>query len=170
MNIWRHSLTLATVALVVAGVAWAIIKAPTERPRLPRPEPVVMMRPAVVALPPTARDILGGAALLDLKAAQRTRLRALDATWTSESTAAQADLDAATAEFSRFMDEARATGRTSLPEIQRRAAEIGELSAALRQRRQRHAEAATAILDEWQRTRLEQVTRPVASGGSDESR
>lgn len=169
MSVRRHSLTAGTVALIIAGTGWAIIQAPTERPRV-RPEPVVMMRPAVAALPPTARDILGGAALLDLKAAQRTRLRALDVTWTSEFTAAQADLDSATAEFSRFMDEARATGRTSLPEVQRRAAEIGELSAALRQRRQRHAEAAAAILDEWQRARLGQVTRPVASGGSDESR
>jgi hypothetical protein len=117
---------MATVALVVAGTGWAIIQAQPERPGLPRPEPVVMMRPAEAALSLTAR------------------LRALDATWTSESTAAQADLDAATAEFSRFMDEARATGRTSVQEVQRRAAEIGELSAALRQRRQRHAEAAAA--------------------------
>lgn len=170
MSIRQHSLTAATVALVIAGAGWAILQAPTERPKLSLPEPVAITRPAAAALPPTARDILDGGALLDLKAAQRTRLRALDATWASESTAAQGQLDAAMAEFSRFMDEARATGRTSLQEVQRRSAEISGLSAALRERRRRHAAAAAAVLNEGQRTRLGQVTRPVASGGSDETR
>ena len=170
MSIRRHSLTAVTLALVAAAAGWAIIEAPTERPRLSAPKPGAITRPALAAMPPTARDILDGGAMLDLKTGQRTRLRALDATWASESAAARAQLDAAVAEFSRFMDEARATGRTSLQEVQRRSAEFSELSAALRERRQRHAEAAAATLTEWQRTRLRQVTRPVASGGSNETR
>lgn len=169
MNIRRHSLTVATVALIIAGAGWAIIQAPTERPKRSRPERAAITRPAP-ASPPSARDILDAAALLDLKTAQRIRLRALDATWGSESAAAQEQLNESMADFSRFMDEARAAGRTSLQEIQHRSAEISELSAALRERRQRHAEAAAAILTEWQRTRLTQATRPVASGGSDETR
>jgi hypothetical protein len=169
MSIRQHSLTMATVALVIAGIAWAIAQVPAERPKLSPPEPVPVRRTAA-ALPPTARDILNGGALLDLKTGQRTRLRALDATWATESAAAQAQLDAAVAEFSRFMDEARARGRTSLQDLQRRSAEMSELSAALRERRQRHTETAAAILTDWQRTRLEQLMRPVASGGSDETR
>jgi hypothetical protein len=155
----------AAAALVTAAVGWTIFQPQAERPKVSVPSPVALARPAPMALPPTARDILDGGVLLDLKAAQRTRLRALDAAWARESAAAQAALDAATADFSRFMDEARATGRTSLQEIQRRSAEISDLSATLRERRQRHVEAAAAILTDWQRPKLGEVTRAVAAGG-----
>jgi hypothetical protein len=84
---------------------------------------------------------------------------------------AQRAVDAAAAEFSRFMDEARQAGRTNLQEIQRRSEELRELSAALRGRRRRHAEAAAPILEERQRMQLQRaMTRPDASGGGDESR
>ena len=162
MSMRQHSLT-ATVALVLVAVGWTVFQARAERPKLPRP--VAINRPAPMVSPPTAHDILDGGALLDVKAAQRAQLRALDARWVSESAGFQAQLDAATAEFSRFMDEARATGRTRLQEIQRRSAEIGELSAALRHRRQLHTEAAAAVLTDWQRARLGDIPRVVASGG-----
>jgi hypothetical protein len=163
MSTRQYSLAMAAALVIVAG-GWAMFQARAERPHLSQARPVAIMRPAPVALPPTARDILDRGVLLDLKAAQRTRLRALDATWARESTGAQAELDAATADFSRFMDEARGTGRTSLPEIQRRSAVISELSATLRERRQRHVEAAAATLTEGQRTTLAKLTRAVAAG------
>jgi len=165
MSIRQYSLAV-TAALVVGAVGWTIVQPRAERSKLALPSPVAIARPAPVALPPTARDLLDGGVLLDLKAAQRMRLRALHAAWARQSSAAQAALDAAMVDFSRFMDEARASGRTSLPEIQHRSAEISELSAALRERRQRHAEAAAAILTDWQRTRLGEMTRVGAAGGS----
>jgi hypothetical protein len=164
MSVRRSSLA-AAAALVIVAVGWTVFQGRAERPRRSLPRPAAITRPVPLALPPTARDILDGGVLLDLNAARRTRLRALDATWARESSAAQAELDAGTADFSRFMDEARATGRTSLQEIQRRSAEISELSATLRERRQRHVEAAAAILTDWQRTKLGEVTRAVAAGG-----
>ena len=158
--------SLAAAALVIVAVGWTILQARPEHPQLSLPRSAAITRPAPVALPPTARDILDGGVLLDLTAAQRTRLRALDATWASQSAAAQAELDAAMASFSKFMDETRATGRTSLQEIQRRSGEISELSAALREQRRLHAHAAAAILTDWQRSRLGEVQRVGTAGGS----
>jgi hypothetical protein len=164
MNIQQHSLT-AAAALAIVAVGWTLFQGRADRPKLSLPRPVAITRLAPVAVPPTARDILDSGALLDLRAAQETQLRALDATWARDSTAIQAQLDAATADFSRFMDEKRGRGRTSVQEVQRRSAGISELSTALRERRQIHAEAAAAILTHWQRTRLGEVTKTVAAGG-----
>ena len=164
MSIRQHALT-AAAALAIAAVGWTIFQAHAERRKLSLPGSVAITRPAPAALPPAARDILNGGVLLDLTWAQETRLRALDATWARESATIQAQIDAALAGFSRFMDEARARGRTSLPEIHRRSAEISELSAELRQCRQIHAEAAAAILVDWQRTRLGGRTRAAGPGG-----
>lgn len=164
MRIGRYTLT-AVAAVVIGLVGWVIFQAPAQRPAASLRRPAVIARPAPAVLPPTARDILDGGALLDLKAEQRTRLRTLDARWVSESASAEAELTAAADEFSRFMDEARATGRTSLQEIQRRSAEISGLSAALREQRRLHTIAAAEILTEWQRSKLGEVTRAVAAGG-----
>lgn len=164
MSIRQHALT-AGAALAIVAVGWTIFQARAERPKPSLPGPVAITRPAPGALPPTARHILDGGVRLDLTAVQETRLRALEATWARESAAMQARIDAALADFSRFMDEARARGRTSLPEIQRRSAAIGELSAELRERRRVHAEAAAEILTVWQRTRLRESTGAVAAGG-----
>ena len=57
---------------------------------------------------------------------------------------------AARAEFERFAREASPRG-ASVAEIQRQSAEYRELSAALRAARERHAEAAQAVLTEVQR-------------------
>jgi len=161
----RQSSLAAAAALVIVAVGWTVLQGRAERPKRSLRTPAAITRPAPLALPPTARDILDGGVLLDLKAAQRTRLRALDATWASYSAVAQAEFDAAMADFSRYMEEARTTGRTSLPAIQQRSAEISELSAALREQRRLHADAAAAILTDWQRARLGEVTRAVAAGG-----
>ena len=161
----RQPALAAASALVIVAVGWTIFQTRTERPRLSLPRSAAITRPAPTALPPTARDILDGGVLLDLNAAQRTRLRALEATWARESGAVQAELDAAMADFSRFMDEASATGRTSLQEIRRGSAAISELSSALREQRRLHAAAAAAVLTDWQRTRLGEATRAAAVGG-----
>ena len=124
----------------------------------------VLTRPAMPAPPPTAREILDRGALLDLRAEQRTRLRALDARWAPESAAADARLRVATDEFARFMEDARGAGRANLADIQRRSAEISELSAEMREHRRRHADAAAAILTDWQRGRLSDVSHQPPRG------
>jgi hypothetical protein len=160
----RWSVMTVPVAVAVLGVSWGWFQAGgTHAGRVARPVPA-LTRAAPPAPPPTAQDILDRGAVLDLKADQRTRLRALEAKWTTVSAAADAELQAALGEFSRFMDEARAAGRTSVAEIQRRSAEIGELSAALREQRRRHAEAASEILTEWQRARLHELGISPARG------
>jgi hypothetical protein len=163
MNIGRRSMA-AALTLAIVAVGWMVLS-----PRRPRPSPLVptlttVSRPAPATLPPTARDILEGGMLLDLREAQRTRLRALDAEWTKQSAAAQARLDGAVADFARFMDEARG-GRTSLSEIQRHSAEISALSADLRERRRVHAEASAGVLTARQRGRLDGLTVSRVSGG-----
>jgi hypothetical protein len=164
MNPGRRLMTVA-LTLAVVAVGWAVSAPRPERPRPSLVKPVAVSRPAPATLPPTARDILQGGVLLDLREAQRTRLRALDAEWTRQSVASQAQLDAAMADFARFMDEARASGRTSVQDIQRHSAEIGALSADLRALRRVHAESAAAVLTAWQRGRLDGLTVSRVSGG-----
>jgi hypothetical protein len=158
--------SLVTV-LAAALVIWASRGSFHARPGLTAPSAArtpVLTRPAMPAPPPTARDILDHGALLHLKAEQRARLRALDARWTAESAAAEAGLRAATDEFARSMEQARAAGRTSLTDIQRQSAEIGELGAEMRDARRRHADAAAAILTEWQHGRFRDIGRVPARG------
>lgn len=162
MTIRHQSLTTA-VALIAVAVGWTLLQPRPQRPRLSPPPPALIARPAKPALPPTARDLLERGALLELTASQRARLAALDAGWTRESAAAQADLEAAVDEFSRFMDEARAAGRVSVGDLQRRSAKVAELGADLRERRRQHAEAAAGILTDWQRARLGDAGLTVAS-------
>ena len=154
-------------ALGAALVIWATWGPYHARPGLTAPaasRTPVLTRPTMPALPPTAGDILDRGTLLDLKTEQRARLRALDARWAAESAAADARLRAATEEFARFMEAARGAGRTNLADIQRRSAEISELSAEMREERRRHADAAAAILTDWQRGRLGNVSRQPARG------
>jgi hypothetical protein len=87
---------------------------------------------------------------LALTAQQRARLASLDRAWGEQATALDQAVAAARAEFQRFTREASPRG-TSVAEIQRRSAQYRELSAALRAARQRHAEAAQAVLSEVQR-------------------
>jgi len=141
-----------TVALLAVGLGYALIQGRGERPT-PRPaaqsEAVARPVPPPTA-PPPAREILNRRAALSLTADQAARLEALDA-------AAQ--------ELSRFMKEAQSAGGTSVQEIQRRSVEFRELSAALRERRRLHSEAAAHVLTESQRRQLAAATSTGTPGG-----
>ncbi len=162
-----------TLALVAVAVAYVVLQRPPERPA-PRP-PARSSAPAVrpVALPPapiTARELLDRAATLDLRQDQVGRLQALDRRWRAEARELEEAAAKAQQEFSAFMN---GTGRSRGPtvqEIQRRSAEFSSVSAALRESRQRHADAAIRLLADWQRTRLSQMERSAPSGGLNEAR
>ena len=139
-----------TVALVLVGAAYVLGQAWLNRPALPRPSRPTAGQPAPPVPPPTARDLLGRADALALTAEQRARLASLDRAWGEQAAALDRAVAAAHAEFERFTRAASPRG-TSVAEIQRRSAEYRELSAALRAARQRHAEAAQAVLSEVQR-------------------
>jgi hypothetical protein len=144
-----------TLALVAAVLAYALWQRPHDRPspRLPAasaPTP----RPASPPMPPTAGRILDQAVVLGLTPDQRVRLRALDRFWTSEERELQTAVRDAERELSAFMKDAQGSGGASVQQIQQRSAGFSSLSATLRERRQRHSEAALQLLDGWQRQRL----------------
>jgi hypothetical protein len=91
---------------------------------------------------------------LDLRRDQVVRLKALDRSWRSESSALTAMIHDAERDFSIFASKAQGTRKASLPEIQQQSADFRQLSAELRERRQHHSDAALRVLDEWQRQRL----------------
>ena len=111
-------------------------------------------RPAPPPAPaPSAREILDRGQALGLSREQAVRLGALDGLWREESTGLQAPIDEEQRAFSAFMREAQSGRGASLQEIQRRSAELSELSATLREARWRHGLAAAAVLTEQQRRR-----------------
>jgi hypothetical protein len=149
------STTMALVALAAAYVFWqGRLDRPT--PRLPAASAPVIRRasPAPVPLPPTAREILDRAVVLDLSDHQVIRLHALDRLWTSEASGLEPAIRGAEAEFSTFVNAARESGGASMQEIQSRSAELRRLSALLRERRQQHSDVAVGLLADWQRQRL----------------
>lgn len=149
------STTVALVALAAAFVFWqARLERPT--PRLPAASTPAIRpaSPAPVPLPPTAREILDRAVVLDLSDHQVIRLRALDRLWTSEASGLEAAIRGAEAEFSTFMNAARASGGANMQEIQSRSEELRRLGALLRERRQQHSDVAVGLLAGWQRQRL----------------
>jgi hypothetical protein len=139
-----------TVALVLLGLAYVLGQAWLDRPAPPRPSLAAAGRPAPPVPPLAARDFLDRADALGLTAEQRARLAALDKTWSEEARGLDRAVASARAQFERFTREAGARG-ASVAEIQRQSAEYRELSAALRAARERHAEAAQAVLTEAQR-------------------
>ncbi|MEK7700690.1 MAG: hypothetical protein AAB418_01660 [candidate division NC10 bacterium] len=152
MSVWRRGLTTSLVLLAVA-FGYALTQGRVERPALPRPSGVAPS-PRVPPPLPSARDILDRRASLALGAEQTRRLEALAREWSSESARLEAELQTATAEFSRFMGEAQGRRGTSLQAIQHRSADVSELSARLREQRRLHGEVAAGLLTEAQRGRL----------------
>lgn len=158
------STTVALVAVVLAYVLW-------QRP-LDRPSPRVpagsaaAARPATPPMPLTARKILDQAMALGLTHDQMVRLQALDRAWTSEEGELQVAVEDVERELAAFMKEAQGSGRATVRQIQQRSTEFSSLSAALRERRRHHAEAALQLLDGTQRHRLA-GTGPGAAVGSD---
>ena len=165
MNVATRALVTSLV-LVTVAVAYAVL---ADGPRHPAPgverRADAVKRPALPPPPPAAREVLGRGAALSLRAEQVARLEALDREWRSQPGRLEADLDAAMAEFSRFMDEAHAGRGTTLAEIQRRSAEIATLGRALREERRLHGEAVARLLTDGQRERLGQMAPPAARGG-----
>ncbi len=161
MNPRLRSLS-TTLALVALGLGYGLIQAKPWRP----PPPLVarsaeaVQRPAPPPLPPSAREILDRSAALSLTANQKARLTALDEKWRKELTPLKVAIETAGEDFSQFMREAEAGGKTSLQEIQRRSEEFRRLNAELREGRRHHAEAAAQILTESQRRKLAPPTSP----------
>lgn len=155
-----------TLLLLALGAGYMAIQASQTgpAPRL-RPEGAAPRRPATPPPPPvSARMILDRRAELGLTAEQAARLEALDDRWRQDTTSLMASVDAAEREFGRFM-AAQGPRGAPLQEIQRQSAEFRELSAELRERRLRHATAATALLSAAQRQKLDATPPPSANPG-----
>lgn len=148
------STTVALVALAAAYVLWqGRLERPT--PRLPAGSAPVI-RPASPSQVPrsaTAREILDRAVALELSDRQVNRLHALDRLWTNEEARLEAAIREAEGEVAIFMEEAKASRGASVQEIQRRSAELRNLGALLRERRQQHSDASVGLLAGWQRQR-----------------
>lgn len=159
MSVRGRYLTTSLVLLTVA-FGYALTQSRGERPALPRPAGVAAA-PRVPPPPlPSAREILDRRAALALGEEQTRRLEALAGDWSSESARLDASLQAATAEFARFMSEAQAGRGASFQEIQRRSADVSQLGALARERRRRHGEAAVGLLADRQRATLAQGPGP----------
>ncbi len=157
-----------TLALVAIGLGYALIQGKPWR-SAPRPEarPLAARSPVPrPPAPPTAREILGHEGDLSLTADQKARLEALDLRWKGEAAGLEAAIKQAEQEFSRFMQETQAGGKTSVQEIQRRSADLQSLSVALRERRQLHVEEATRLLTPIQRQKLSAGTSTEQPGGN----
>ncbi len=158
------SATVVLVALAAVYMAW---QGRLEHPKLRLPAPSTpAVRRAPPVMPPTAREILERAVVLDLRSDQMIRLQALDRLWTRELNGLEGEIREAEGALASFVQDAQTSRGASVQEIQRRSAEFSSLSATLRARRQRHAEAALQLLDEWQRQRFASV-RPAAEIGRD---
>ena len=156
-----------TLALVAVALGYALIQGRPTRPapRLPA-RPAVASQPAAPPPAPlTAREVLDRADVLSLTADQKARLEALDRAWKQETAGLETALQEASNEFSQFMRESQARGRASLQEIQRRSADLRELSAALRERRHLHSEDAARVLTEAQRQTLAPASSTATRGG-----
>jgi len=149
----RSRYLVTTVALLAVGIGLGLSQRPA-RPSLPRPAVHADARPARPALPPTAGEVLSRAEVLQLRPEQAARLRALERAWRADVESLEAALGAASAEFERFVADARRGGGASVPEIQRRSADLQALSAELRERRAAHSRQAVETLTDAQRDAL----------------
>jgi len=156
-----------TLALLAVGLGYALVQGKRVHPGPAlQPRPAAAGRPAVPpAAPLTAREVLDRSEALALTQAQRARLEGLDRRWQQETAGLEAAVRAAEQEFSRFMQEAQAGKGTSLQEIERRSADVRDLSAALRERRLLHTGAVAQVLTEAQRRTLGLPPSPETSGG-----
>jgi hypothetical protein len=121
-----------------------------------RPGPAVSRTLAPASLPPRpvlARDLLASG--LTLRAAQRHELEDLAGQWQRESAPLETAVGAASAEFDRFVASAQTAGRTSVTDLLQHSAELRELSAELRARRQVQSDSALAVLTDAQRRQVQ---------------
>ena len=115
---------------------------------------------------PTARIVLDRGTELVLTKGQRARLETLDRRWQSESGGLEAGVRREEEAFSRFMQKAQSGGKTSVQELQRRSADLRELSETLRERRQLHADATLEVLTDSQRQMLSTSAASARKGGA----
>ena len=153
MSVRTRYLT-TTLALLAIGLGFGISQWHTRLPALPKPPARDVRVPARPANPPTAREVLSRTEVLQLRPEQAARLRALERAWRADVESLEAALGAASAEFERFVADARRGGGASVPEIQRRSADLQALSAELRERRAAHSRQAVETLTDAQRNAL----------------
>jgi hypothetical protein len=82
------------------------------------------------------------------------RLDRLAREWATEMAQLEAAIQEARAEFEQFTIGARTGGGASLPEIQRRGADLQALSVELRERRLAHSQRTMELLTDAQRSAL----------------
>lgn len=141
-----------TLALLAVTAGYALSQGWIERQS---PRPMVREAGARPVLPPapapSAREILDRGPAGGLSREQAVRLQALDAEWARQSSDLQAVIDGEQRQFAAFMKEAQGGRGASLQEIQRRSANLRDLSATLREARWQHGLASAEVLTEQQR-------------------
>lgn len=150
----RTRYLVTTLALLAVAGGYAVTQGRQHAAPVRAPRTESASRPPAPRPAPTAREILDRREELKLTDAQRVRLEALDREWSRESSSLQSAVDAASQEFSRFMEGAGQSGRVSLGELQQRSDDVRQLGASLRNRRQLHADAAARTLTDEQRREL----------------
>jgi hypothetical protein len=161
----RYLATTLALLATVTGYLY-IQRLPSQRsPRL-ETRPVSTGRLSPPRALPTARAILDTSATFALTKAQQMSLETLDQRWRSEVDELETTVRQEQEAFSRFMQEAQAHGKTNVSEIQSRSANLRELSATLREQRQRHAEAAVGVLTKAQQQLLSGTAVASRQGGT----
>lgn len=162
MNL-RTRYLATTLALLAVGVGFRLSQW-RDRPGPPHPPARAATLPSRPALPPTADEVLKRAEELSLSREQVRWLSSLKQKWTAETARLEAAVGAASAEFDEFAATAKGGGGASLREIQRRSADLRDLSVELRERRDAHSRQVLELLTDWQRTKL-RVGSGHSSGG-----
>jgi hypothetical protein len=152
MNV-RSGYLATTLAVLAIGLGLGLSQW-RPHPALARPAVRTTAQPARPAVLPTASEILDRAGALGLSRQQASRLRELDRQWQTESRPLGQAIRTTSAEFERFVVEARRGGGASVPELQRRSADLQALSAELRERRAEHSRHAVETLTDAQRDAL----------------
>jgi hypothetical protein len=152
-----------TVVLFAFAMAFGVSQW-SGRPGPPRPAAHSTARPALPAPPPTAGEMLARSDALGLIPRQTEGLRELARQWQAESEELQGAIRAASAEFERFVADARQGGGASLQTLQQQSSGLRQLSVTLRERRAEHSRRAVSVLTEAQRATLRSGTED-SSGG-----
>jgi hypothetical protein len=151
--------------MVAGGYVW--MQSRGERRGPPRPQRITSRAEAPVSLV-TARAALTAGIVLSSR--QRAELERMAADWDGERATVAIALTSAARQFELVMAEARASGRTTMSDLQRGSESIRELSADLYQRRLRHRNDVLRVLDEARRADLERTATAPAVGGRGERR
>jgi len=152
-----------TLALLAIGLGFGLSQW-SPRPSPLRPAVHATARAALPAPPPTAGEILARSDALGFNPQQAERLRELDRQWQAEYADLQEANRAASAEFERFVADARKGGGASLQALQQQSGELRQLSVTLRERRAEHSRRAVGVLTEAQRATLRSASENPSGG------